>query len=164
MNLQTDHGGKRLYGIPDIAKLMLVRLYKDQGCSLPEIKQLIGDQDCDADNDLRFWRFRLDEQRSELVLRINRIDALLAALSPDKAQQNMQLHQLVVQWIGADGLDALEKLLEASRHNNPSPIQIECLHSIMNTPGLDLAIDLLKGPGSYDSITETFFSHLELQP
>ena len=156
--------GKRLYGIPDIAKLMLVRLYKDQGCSLPEIKQLIGDQDCDVDNDLRFWRFRLDEQRSELVLRINRIDALLAALSPDKAQQNMQLHQLVVQWIGADGLDALEKLLEASRHNNPSPIQIECLRSIMNTPGLDLAIDLLKGPGSYDSSTETIYSHPELQP
>ena len=25
----------------------------------------------------------------------------------------------------------------------------------MNTPGLDLAIDLRKGPGSYDSITET---------
>lgn len=34
----------------------------------------------------------------------------------------------------------------------------------MNTPGLDLAIDLLKGPGSYDSITETIFSHPELQP
>lgn len=156
--------GKRLYGIPDIAKLMLVRLYKDQGYSLPEIKQLIGDHDYDVDNDLRLWRFRLDEQRSELALRINRIDALLAALSPDEVQQAMQLHQLVVQWIGSDNLGALEELLETSRHNNPSPIQVDCLHSIMSTPGLDLAIDLLEGPGSYDSITEAILSRLELQP
>ena len=82
---------------------MLVRLYKDQGCSLPEIKQLIGDQDCDVDNDLGFG----DSASMNSVLNSSFESTESMRFSQHchpTSQQNMQLHQLVVQWIGADRL------------------------------------------------------------
>ena len=75
-------GAKRFYSTDDIAKLMLVKLYKDQGYCLPEIRDLLNrsDEQANVEKELSVWKARLEEELLEIELKLNRILALLAAL------------------------------------------------------------------------------------
>ena len=145
--------GRRLYSVEDLARLLLVKLYKNQGYSLPEIKEVLGEEADSTETQrlLAVQAARLQEQLEETQLQLNRTQLLAKALSVDEEEMLAELkapvrHEIARSMFGqvddaevaVDKDDALSTVLE----------------HLLDTPGIDLAIDLWAGPGAYDAVVE----------
>lgn len=146
--------GKRFYSTDDIAKLMLVKLYKDQGYCLPEIRDLLigPDGQTNAEKELSVWKARLEEELLEIELKLNRVLALLAALGSSEDDRIEAVSEHLRQRLPQETFDMLTDILFETVAPRPTPEVLDALARGLNKPGIDLAIDLWAGPGSYDRI------------
>lgn len=143
--------GKRFYSVDDIAQLMLVKLYKDQGYCLPEIRDMINgsNRQIDTAAELSIWQARLEEELLENEIKLSRILALLAALRNKNDDSRDASEEFLAQRLPPDVIKYLEKALTNEIIDTTIP---EAFESYLDEPGMDLAIDLWAGPGTYDHI------------
>lgn len=148
--------GKRFYSAGDIAKLMLVKLHKDQGYSLPEIRDLLNHpgKQFEAQEQLSIWRARLEEEMLEVELKLNRVLALLAALEHDGDKHADAIEDLLRQQLSQNTIDALTEVLSKAEPTSLTAETLDTLESHLDIPGIDLVIDLWAGPGAYDRIVD----------
>lgn len=145
--------GKRFYSKDDIARLMLVKIYRDQGYSLPEIEEILGQA---AEHDetqalLGIQEARLEEQLEETQLQLNRIRALRAATNPNVHAAEQEIEALLRNLL----LDETIAKIKAESHNDTAQsCEFPSLENLLNTPGIDLLVDLWAGPGAFDAIVE----------
>lgn len=151
--------GKRFYSTDDIAKLMLVKLYKDQGYCLPEIRDLLNrsDEQANVEKELSVWKARLEEELLEIELKLNRILALLAALGSSEGARIEAVGEHLRQRLPRETFDMLKSTLFETDAPHPTPEALDALSRGLDKPGIDLAIDLWAGPGSYDCIVNIFW-------
>lgn len=150
--------GKRFYSTDDIAKLMLVKLYKDQGYCLPEIRDLLNrsDEHINTKEELSIWKARLEEELLEVELKLNRVLALLAALN-NNDDHIKGSGDYLRQQLPQEVIDMLQRALFGLSAPCPTSETLKTLVSHLDKPGIDLAIDLWAGPGSYDRIVEALW-------
>lgn len=146
--------GKRFYSSGDIAKLMLVKLHKDQGYSLPEIADLLNrpGKHSDTQGQLTIWRARLEEEMLEVELKLNRVLALLAALEHDGDKHADAIEDLLRQQLSQKAIDALTEVLSKAEPTSLTAETLDTLESHLDIPGIDLVIDLWAGPGTFDQL------------
>lgn len=146
--------GKRFYSSGDIAKLMLVKLHKDQGYSLPEIRDLLNHpgKQFETQEQLSIWRARLEEEMLEVELKLNRMVALLAALEHDGDKRTDAIEDLLRQQLPQKAIDALTEVLSKAESTSLTAETLDTLESHLDIPGIDLVIDLWAGPGTFDQL------------
>lgn len=146
--------GKRFYSSGDIAKLMLVKLHKDQGYSLPEIRDLLNHpgKQFETHEQLSIWRARLEEEMLEVELKLNRVIALLAALEHDGDKRTDAIEDLLRQQLPQKAIDALTEVLSKAESTSLTAETLATLESHLDIPGIDLVIDLWAGPGTFDQL------------
>lgn len=146
--------GKRFYSSGDIAKLMLVKLHKDQGYSLPEIRDLLNHpgKQFETQEQLSIWRARLEEEMLEVELKLNRVIALLAALEHDGDKRTDAIEDLLRQQLPQKAIDALTEVLSKAESTSLTAETLDTLESHLDIPGIDLVIDLWAGPGTFDQL------------
>lgn len=146
--------GKRFYSSGDIAKLMLVKLHKDQGYSLPEIHDLLNHpgKQFETQEQLSIWRARLEEEMLEVELKLNRVIALLAALEHDGDKRTDAIEDLLRQQLPQKAIDALTEVLSKAESTSLTAETLATLESHLDIPGIDLVIDLWAGPGTFDQL------------
>lgn len=146
--------GKRFYSSGDIAKLMLVKLHKDQGYSLPEIRDLLNHpgKQFETQEQLSIWRARLEEEMLEVELKLNRVIALLAALEHDGDKRTDAIEDLLRQQLPQKAIDALTEVLSKAESTSLTAETLATLESHLDIPGIDLVIDLWAGPGTFDQL------------
>ncbi|MDO4437236.1 MAG: MerR family transcriptional regulator [Coriobacteriaceae bacterium] len=152
--------GKRFYSASDIARLMLVKLYKDQGYCLPEIRDLLNGPDGHASTkaELAIWKARLEEELIEVELKLNRVVALLATLRNDSSEHVDASEKHLRNQLPNDVIETLRDILFKENAPRPSQQIIQSLISQLDKPGIDLAIDLWAGPGSYDRLVDEIWN------
>mgnify|MGYP001385251945 CR=1 FL=1 len=146
--------GKRFYSSGDIAKLMLVKLHKDQGYSLPEIRDLLNHpgKQFETQEQLSIWRARLEEEMLEVELKLNRVIALLAAPEHDGDKRTDAIEDLLRQQLPQKAIDALTEVLSKAESTSLTAETLDTLESHLDIPGIDLVIDLWAGPGTFDQL------------
>lgn len=151
--------GKRFYSPGDIAKLMLVKLHKDQGYSLPEIRDLLNHpgKQFETQEQLSIWRARLEEEMLEVELKLNRVLVLLAGLEDDGNGHTESIEGLLRRRLPQETIDILTSILSGAEPPHLTAETLDTLASQLNMPGIDLAIDLWAGPGAYDRIADILF-------
>ena len=151
--------GKRLYGIDDIAVLMLVGLYKEQGYCLPEIRNLLAsvhDQN-GTKSELLLWKARLEEDLLEIELKLNRTLVLIAALDDNDKTAGGTLEELISQQLPQDAVNLLSEFQAHGLFSIANEEAIQILEPHLDNPGIDLAIDLWGGPGTFDRLINTLW-------
>lgn len=151
--------GKRFYSSGDIAKLMLVKLHKDQGYSLPEIRDLLNHpgKQFETQEQLSIWRARLEEEMLEVELKLNRVLVLLAALKDDGDEHTESIEGLLRRRLPQETIDILTSVLSGAKPPHLTAETLDTLASQLDMPGIDLAIDLWAGPGAYDRVADALF-------
>lgn len=151
--------GKRFYSSGDIAKLMLVKLHKDQGYSLPEIRDLLNHpgKQFETQEQLSIWRARLEEEMLEVELKLNRVLMLLAALEDDGNGHTESIEGLLRRRLPQETIDILTSVLSGAKPPHLTAETLDTLASQLDMPGIDLAIDLWAGPGAYDRVADALF-------
>lgn len=151
--------GKRFYSSGDIAKLMLVKLHKDQGYSLPEIRDLLNHpgKQFETQEQLSIWRARLEEEMLEVELKLNRVLALLAALEHDGDKRADAIEDLLRQQLPQKAIDALTEVLSKAEPTSLTAETLDTLESHLDIPGIDLVIDLWTGPGTFDQLVNALW-------
>lgn len=154
--------GKRFYSTDDIAKLMLVKLYKDQGYCLPEIRDLLigSDGHINTKEELSIWKARLEEELLEVELKLNRVLALLAALNSNDDHIKGS-GEYLRQQLSRETFYMLKGMLFKTDVPHPGPEALGTLARSLDKPSIDLAIDLWAGPGSYDRIVNILWDQQE---
>lgn len=144
--------GKRFYSSSDIAKLMVVKLHKDQGYSLPEIADLLNrpGKQSDTQRQLSIWRARLEEEMLDVELKLNRVLALLAVLEKDDDEHDEAIEELLRQQLSQETINALTDILSGAEPTCLAAKTLDILASYLDKPGIDLIIDLWAGPGTFD--------------
>lgn len=145
--------GRRLYSIDDLARLLLVKLYKNQGYSLPEIKEVLGEKTDGTETQrlLAVQAARLQEQLEETQLQLNRTQLLAKALSADEEGVLSELRARIRREVAQGVLgQANDNGTTSDSENAP----LTTLEHLLDAPGIDLAIDLWAGPGAYDAVVE----------
>lgn len=149
--------GRRLYDTEDLARLLLVKLYKSQGYSLPEIKEILDGKSSRKETRhlLGIQAARLQEQLEEIQLQRNRAQLLANALGTDAKGVRTESESYIRHEIARDFLkkDGDFETFETDE-SDAFPAFLEHL---LDTPGIDLAIDLWAGPGSYDALCEAIW-------
>lgn len=174
---QDSAWGRRNYSVHDLAYLMLVKLNRDKGLTLPQIKHLLTHLHSSSDvaAALSEWECRLSEELDGALTKLNKVKLLKCMLSCDPDAEDKTSQQLLTwmidQAICRDILDNSDPShLTSSRgtefgsspHFGKSPqgpmasaeSTAALLDRILDTPGMDLAMDLWGGPGSFDAIAE----------
>ena len=145
--------GRRLYSIDDLARLLLVKLYKNQGYSLPEIKEVLGEKTDGTETQrlLAVQAARLQEQLEETQLQLNRTQLLAKALSADEEEMLAELKARVRHEIAQSMFGQVD---DAEVAVGKDDVLSTALEHLLDTPGVDLAIDLWAGPGAYDAVAD----------
>ncbi len=168
--------GRRLYSKEDLAWLFLVKLYKDEGYSLPEIsKMLSGENLNDLRSELKTQLHRLMERLEEAKLQYFRARSLLSALDEKREAatdgplaecvQEQALNGFLTYFREARRCKDNERKCDegpdhASSENADAKVEadsIASLESMLNEPGIDLAIELWAGPGAFDALVEALW-------
>ena len=149
--------GRRLYSVDDLARLLLVKLYKNQGYSLPEIKEILGEKldRAEVQKLLSIQAARMQEQLEETQLQLNRAQLLVKALGVDEETARTELRAHIRQEIARNVLEQADDNETATGDESASSTTLERL---LDTPGIDLAIDLWAGPGAYDAVVRTLLN------
>lgn len=156
--------GRCNYSVEDIAWLYLVKLQHEQGYSLPEIAERM---DTTAGIDalcghLNAVAERATEAYEELREKRERARVLSCALSTGLDGVHDAVERYLEERIGADLLDMLRRVMWEPMHPD---IATDCvplldagerdrLYRILDEPGVDLAIELWAGPGSFERLLE----------
>lgn len=160
--------GRRSYSIEDIGWLYLVKLQHEAGFSLPEIA---GRMDTSVGAEglcelLRVVEDRATEEFDELQAKRERARVLRYALEGSARRAQESLEQYLNERLGPETVDMLRFLvtcLMTSDAGGAPQLQFgvqDCmrLRQVLDEPGIDLAIDLWAGPGSYDRLVEAAVS------
>lgn len=146
--------GRRTYNVRDLAQLFLVRQYRRQGLSLPEVKQVLDDH-CATGRTVRdllaIQVDRLTDQADEVLGQLLQAQTLLAAVS----EQPGAVEEVVERQVQAR--TALQP--GASRgipaHGRPSWMaSLLGSQDLLDSPGMALAVDLWLGPGATRALRE----------
>lgn len=160
--------GRRSYSIEDIGWLYLVKLQHEAGYSLPEIARRMDTSTgaeglCEL---LRVVEDRAAEEFDELQAKRERARVLRYALEGSARHAQESLEQYLNERSGPETVDMLRFLvtcLMASEADGAPQLQFgvqDCmrLRQVLDEPGIDLAIDLWAGPGSYERLVEAAVS------
>nr|WP_187231631.1 MerR family transcriptional regulator [Collinsella sp. BA40] len=156
--------GRRSYSVEDIGWLYLVKLQHEAGFSLPEIATRmdtsVGVEGlCDL---LRAVEDRAAEEFDELQAKRERARVLRYALEGSARRAQESLEQYLNDRLGAETVGMLRFLIArpmAPDVDGAPQFQFgvqDCmrLRQVLDEPGMDLAIDLWAGPGSYERLVE----------
>ncbi len=156
--------GRRNYSIEDIAWLYLVKLQHEQGYSLPEIaKRMDTTAGVDAlCSHLDAVAERASEAYEELCEKRERARVLRCALSAGPDGVHDAVERCLEERIGADLLGMLRRVMWELMHPDIATGYIplfdagehDRLHRMLDEPGIDLAIELWAGPGSFERLLE----------
>lgn len=168
--------GRRLYSKEDLAWLFLVKLYKDEGYSLPEIsKMLSGENLNDLRSELKTQLHRLTERLEEAKLQYFRARSLLSALDEKREAATDGLLAECVQEQALNGFLTYFREVRRCKDNENERAKDSAntssenagfktdaddtasLESMLNEPGIDLAIELWAGPGAFDALVEALW-------
>ncbi len=149
---QDTTWGRRSYDLEDLAQLYVVKQYRRQGLSLPEVKAEIEEQKeagKSIEDLLGVQVSRLREQAEEVTGQLLQAEALLAAA---KGDEGTSLEKLVSRHLGIRS--ALDPSLSTPPEKNPA----SSIETLLYTPGLidssgvALAMDVWLGPGSAEML------------
>lgn len=157
LNPQDTAWGRRSYDLEDLAQLYVVKQYRRQGLSLPEIKveieaqkeagKSIGDL-------LRVQVSRLKARAEDVAGQSLQAEALLAAVEGDAGalDAGASFEKLVSRHIGIR--NALETDLDkAPEKDFASCIEaLLCTPGLIDSPGMALTMDVWLGPGSAEML------------
>ncbi len=143
--------GRRTYTADDLARLFIVAQMKADGMSLPEAGRALDRAEHDGKTDaelLRDYAERVAEKIEQLETLLLSAKAFLAAGDEED-----------------NGLDALiadrlaPELVNAALENPSAPLdanesQLKAAVEALEDPGLALAVDLSRGPGSAERVRE----------
>lgn len=154
--LQPTDGswGRRSYSVEDIAWLYLVKLQHDQGISLPEIALRM---DTSAGTDalcghLAAVAARAQEAMDDLQATLERAQALQCALDPESSHAKgaqAALEQHLRDKLGDERFEALLRVIANNGTAATADAHDRALaREALELPGMDLAVELLAGPGA----------------
>lgn len=157
--------GRRSYSIEDIAWLYLVKLQHEQGYSLPEIAERM-DTTAGVDalcSHLDAVAERAMEAYEELCEKRERARVLRRALSAGPDEAHGAVEQYLEERIGTDLLEILRRVMRELMYSDIATGYIplldagerDRLHRMLDEPGIDLAIELWAGPGSFERLHES---------
>ena len=154
LNPADGSWGRRTYHVDDLAALYLVKLYKDQGLSLAEIREVFASQGSRASRkDLLSTQVeRLREQRDELSAKLRMSEALLGAI--DAALDPRALRSVAKRALAACMAEIAHRDILSGCE---CPSNTPDIERVLNEPGMDLVVELWLGSGSYERMLSELF-------
>lgn len=161
--------GRRSYSVEDIAWLYLVELQHDEGYSLPAIAQRMDtsagvDELCER---LNVAAERASEAHDELLVRRERARVLQCALKEGSEHAARAVGDYLRQRFGSADDDVLRSLLAdagplwLAPGNSPrlDDQSAQSLNRLLGELGVDLAVELWAGPGTFDRLLDAVAGH-----
>lgn len=158
LNPTDSSWGRRLYSSEDLAKLFVVKQYKECGYSLPEVKVIFDNAEKDKgwQTLLCLHLSRLREKSEETAEQLARAEALARAvgvLAPTDERDGSTLELA----------SCLSRGLSPSSEETQAVIRTiverrSGLLELLGAPGVDLAMELQLGPGASDYLREAIGS------
>ena len=155
---EDSRWGRRTYTADDLARLFIVAQMKADGMSLPEAGRALDRAESDGKRDaelLRDYAERVAEKIEQLETLLLSAKALLAA----GGENNNGLDTLIADRFSTELVDAAlgsaDTPLPANEH------QLKDAAEALDDPGLALAVDLARGPGSAERVRERIQKQLQ---
>ena len=155
---EDSRWGRRTYTADDLARLFIVAQMKADGMSLPEAGRALDHAESDGKRDaelLRDYAERVAEKIEQLETLLLSARALLAA----GGENNNGLDTLIADRLSPELVDAAlgsaDTPLPANEH------QLKDAAEALDDPGLALAVDLARGPGSAEHVRERIQKQLQ---
>lgn len=147
--------GRRSYDARDLAQLFMVRQYRRQGLSLPEIKAVFDESRAEGrtvESMLTIQVDRLRERAEEVLGQLLQAEALLATLD---GAADIPIEEVVARHGRAlAALDPDGAVEESERGAMPWLTRLLGDGDLIDAPGMALAVDLWLGPGSSTALRE----------